>query len=82
MAGPRAAGVVSSDMAITTMKGALRATFVMGTLMAVAIGGIGISSKTTSGVELWSKACGGDKALHADPTAFSRCMRAVPASAD
>ena len=82
MAGPRPGGVVLSDVAITTMKGAIRVALVMGTLMAVAIGGVGISSKTTSGVELWSKACGGDKALHADPPAFSRCMRAVPASAD
>jgi hypothetical protein len=60
------------------MKGALRAAFVTGILTSVAVGMLGVSNQGAGGVEMWSKACGGDKALHADPPAFSRCMRAVP----
>lgn len=78
MAGPGPTGVVWSDVAITTMKGAIRAAVVTGILMSVTVGVLGISDKGAGGVEMWSKACGGDKALHADPPAFSRCMRVVP----
>jgi hypothetical protein len=82
VAGPSRSGVVSSDVIITTMKGALRTALATGILTSVGVGVLGMFNAGAGTVAMWSKACGGDKALHADPPAFSRCMRAVPPWAD
>lgn len=60
------------------MKQAIGAAVLTGVLFAVAIGSLGVSNDGAGGGRMWSQACGGDRALQADPSAFSRCMRAVP----
>src|SRR5207249_10864561 len=74
--------VVSSKMHITTIRAAIRTALGIGLLASVAVGVLGTSNSGAGVKQIFVKACGGDKALQADPPAFSRCMRPLPPWAD
>lgn len=69
-------------MHITSMRAAIRTAICTGLVAAAAVGVLSTSNDGAGVKEMVVNACGGDKALQADPPAFSRCMRALPPSAD
>ena len=64
------------------LRAAIRTALGIGLLASVAVGVLGTSNSGAGVKQIFVKACGGDKALQADPPAFSRCMRPLPPWAD
>lgn len=69
-------------MHITSIRVAIRTAVFTGLVAAAAVGVLGTSNAGAGVKQMVVNACGGDEALQADPPAFSRCMRALPPSAD
>ena len=69
-------------MRIASIRAGIRTAILTGLLAAVGVGVLGTSDSGAGVKEMLVKACGGDRALQADPPAFSRCMRPLPPWAD
>jgi hypothetical protein len=69
-------------MHITTIRSAIRTAVATGLLASLAVGILGTSNSGAGVKQMVVKACGSDMALQADPAAFSKCMRPLPAWAD
>jgi hypothetical protein len=69
-------------MHTTTIRTAIHMAVAAGLLATVAVGLLGTSNDGAGVKQMLVNACGGDRALQADPPAFSRCMRPLPPWAD